>query len=178
MKRRSLFPPLPRLVTALVGAVLLVGHATGGDPPAPLPTEAEAKMRALLLHATVHGALQVVHRDFFRREEKMAIPSTSLKDVFKDLEAEFGVKMSWVAGDETIQHEDNKPQDAFEERAIKSIVKGEKEVSEIVDGRYRFVGSIKLQNVCLRCHVPSRKSLEDRFAGLSISMPLAPAPSK
>lgn len=169
---------LLRFAAAMAGVVLLSENALSGDPPAPLPSEAEARARARLLHATVHGALQVVHRDFFRREEKMAIPSTSLTDVFKDLEAEFGVRLSWVAGEETIQHEDHKPQDAFEEKAIKAIVGGQKEVGEVVNGRYRYLGSVKLGNVCLRCHVPSRKSLEDRFAGLSISIPMAPAPPK
>lgn len=39
-------------------------EATVAESPA---TTSEARARARLLHETIHGALQVVHRDFFSR---------------------------------------------------------------------------------------------------------------
>ncbi|NQV25336.1 MAG: hypothetical protein HQ518_13320 [Rhodopirellula sp.] len=38
----------------------------------------EARGRARLLHETIHGVLQVMHRDFFREDEGLKIPSQSL----------------------------------------------------------------------------------------------------
>ena len=42
----------------------------------------EARGRARLLHETIHGSLQIMHRDFFREDEGLPIPSHSLEDVF------------------------------------------------------------------------------------------------
>ncbi|MFV1995493.1 MAG: hypothetical protein ACC661_08650, partial [Verrucomicrobiales bacterium] len=55
---------------------------TAANRPA---TVAEARGRARLLHETIHGALQVMHRDFFDPEDRHRIPSASLEDVFDEL---------------------------------------------------------------------------------------------
>lgn len=55
--------------------------------PPTLPQEIrEARARARLLPEALNGALRVMHRDFFREGEHMAIPSESLADVFRELE--------------------------------------------------------------------------------------------
>jgi hypothetical protein len=41
----------------------------------------------------------------------------------------------------------------------------------VEDGSFRYVGSIRLHNSCLKCHVPFCQSLETRLAALSISIP-------
>ena len=145
------------------------------EPPA-LPTVSEALVRAQLLHATIDGTLRIMHRDFFRKGDNKAIPSESLKDVFKALAANQGVTVRWLASAQTIMNVDNKAKDEFEVAALKTITAGGKEVTAVENGTFRFVGPIVLENRCLKCHVNDRTSLEDRFAGLEISLPVqAPA---
>lgn len=143
----------------------------------PLPSPAEARVRAQLVHASIDGALRVMHRDFFRKGESKAIPSDSLRDVFKNLSADWGLSVRWLASDDTVQNKENRAVDGFGERALKAITGGEKEFSEVEGGQLRFAGVIVLQNQCLKCHVPNRKSLEERFAALEVSMPVQAAPA-
>ena len=139
----------------------------------------EARARARLVHMTINGALQVMHRDFFRRNGSKVIPSKSLEDVFKTLAEDSSIQAHWLAGDGTVMNTDNKPRDDFEQKAIRKIIAGEKEYEAAEKGTFRFAGSIALQNECLKCHVPDRTSLEDRFAALVVSIPLdSPAPEK
>lgn len=165
------------IFTILLPAVVPVS----GEPPAAtpaaakteasaLPTAEEATARARLLHAALDGALRVMHRDFFRKGDNKAIPSESLEDVFKSMEEENGVMIRWLASDETIMNVDNKARDAFDEAALKAVKSGGREFSAVEKDTLRYAGVIVLQNECLKCHVPERKTLEDRFAALEISM--------
>ncbi len=144
---------------------------------ADLPATAEeARGRARILHETIHGALQVMHRDFFGDDEELNLPSQSLEDVFKEISRSFGVEIRWLGVNAT-KDVDHKPQDDFEKRAAAAILKGATEYADVERGKYRHVGMIKIQNECLKCHVPNRQSLEDRFAGIAITIPLQkPAP--
>jgi hypothetical protein len=172
--------PARRLMA--VGAALFICQANGraADPatsePAAvggsLPTVGEAKERARLIHASLRGALEVMHRDFFRRGESKAIPSESLQDVFKALAGRFGVTIRWLATEETVMNVEHKAGDAFGRQALKAVGEGSEEFSAVEDGRLRFAGSIVLENQCLKCHVANRTSLEDRFAALEISLPV------
>ena len=133
---------------------------------------AEARVRAQLLHETFHGALQVMHRDFFREEDRSRIPSESLEGVFAELEKTWQVKVRWLAVNAKPMSIDHKPADAFERKAASKIDGGE-EMYDTTEGEtYRYAGAITLGNACLKCHVPDRTSLEDRKAALVITMPL------
>lgn len=153
------------------------GADSPAAPAAALPTVEEATARARLLHAAFDGVLRVMHRDFFRKGDNKAIPSESLKDVFKTMAEENGVTLRWLASDETIMNVDNKAQDEFDEKALKTVKSGGKEFSAVEKDTLRYAGVIVLQNQCLKCHVPERKTLEDRFSALEISMPVS-APVK
>ncbi|MBN72670.1 MAG: hypothetical protein CME32_25735 [Gimesia sp.] len=145
------------------------------DPPRQMyyPTTAvEARVRARILHETVHGALQVIHRDFFEEEESRVIPSHSLEDVFKELERSQGIKVRWLAVNARAMNVDNEPRTEFEKQAVKALSAGKAEFEQITDKEYQFTGSIRLASQCLKCHLPMRKSNEARVAGLVISMPL------
>ena len=133
-------------------------------------TVQEARSRARLLHETLHGTLQVMHRDFFDPDEMDKIPSASLEDVFKELARKQGVKAHWLGVDGQTMNIEHLPQDDFEREAVKAISSGKKEFEAVEGNRYRHAGAIVLHNVCLKCHVPNRSSLEDRAAGLVISM--------
>lgn len=133
---------------------------------------AEAKARARLLHETLHGALQVMHRDFFDDEEPRKIPSKSLEDVFTELARSHNVKLHWLAINAEALSIDHKPRNEFEKQAVKALSSGEKEYESVTENSYRYVGSIKLASQCLKCHLPNRTSTKDRAAGLVITMPL------
>ncbi len=49
-------------------------------------TEEEAKIRAQILHDTIHATLQLVHRDFFDPSEMDIIPSSTFEEVFEEIE--------------------------------------------------------------------------------------------
>ena len=148
------------------------------EAAAALPTAEEATERARLLHAAFSGTLRIMHRDFFRKGDVRAIPSESLKDVFKTLGEENGVAIRWLASEETMMNVDNKARDEFDEKALKAVMSGSKEYSAVEKDTLRYAGVIVLQNQCLKCHVADRKSLEDRYAALEISIPVKPAAAK
>jgi hypothetical protein len=83
----------------------------------------------------------------------------------------WSVEIRWLGVNAT-KGIDHKPKDRFEVKAAAALESGEKEFEQIEAGHYRYVGMIRLQNECLKCHVPDRTTLEDRVAGLSISFPL------
>lgn len=140
-------------------------------------TVAEARGRARILHETIHGALQVMHRDFFREDEKLTIPSRSLEDVFRELARSFDVEVHWLAVNTEAMNVDHEPQSEFEKRAVKALASGKSEFESSDQDVYRHVGVIRLASQCLKCHVPRRTSTKDRAAGLVITMPLKMAGS-
>lgn len=136
----------------------------------------EARTRARVLHETIHGALQVVHRDFFDEDDVHTLPSQSLEDVFLELERSFGVAVRWISVNAKALNVDHEPRDAFEKQAAKALSSDRQEYESFVPGKadklgvYRHAGRIRLASQCQKCHVPNRTSNEDRFAGLTISM--------
>lgn len=102
----------------------------------------------------------------------MPLPAATLKDVFAELEEEEGIKLRWLAVDGKAMNVTHEPQNTFEIQAVKALKSGKDEFELIDDGVYRRVGKIQLSNVCLKCHVPDRKSLENRTAGLIIGIPV------
>ena len=143
----------------------------------PKTTLVEARTRAAILHETLHGTLQVMHRDFFREDEGLSIPSRSLEDVFAELEKSHGIQLRWIAVDLKAMNVDNEPETGFEERAVKSLKTGKPSFDETEKDVYRFAGRIRLSATCLSCHASRRSSNDDRAAALVISIPLSLDPS-
>jgi hypothetical protein len=142
------------------------------------PELQEARLRARLLHETIHGSLQVMHRDFFKEGEHLPIPSESLEDVFSELWKTWKVEVKWIAVTAQAMNVDHRARTDFEKQAVKTISEG-REMAEAMEGAtYRYAGAITLGNRCLKCHVPDRSSLEDRKAALVISMPLKLEPAR
>lgn len=138
----------------------------------PLPTMEEARARARLLHEAVHSTLQIVHRRYYREDEGLPIPAFTLKHVFSELEERSGVKVQWLVVDGEAMNVGHRPRNEFEKAAAKALASGAKEFGHSEAGLYRHAGPIRLHNDCLKCHVPSRTSTEDRTAGLVIMMPV------
>ncbi|PQO30162.1 DUF3365 domain-containing protein [Blastopirellula marina] len=167
-----------RIISLAVLAVTFVALPTSfaedvDTTKATPPSVAEARVRARLLHEMVHGALQVMHRDFFDEEESHAIPSRSLEDVFVELQRGHRVSVRWISVNTNAMNVDNEPQSLFEKAAAKQLAQGKPEHDAVDQGRYQYAGAIRLSSRCLKCHVPNRTSTDSRTAGLIISMPVA-----
>jgi hypothetical protein len=174
-------------VLGLVAGLNLWGLASEeGQAPAPEGQAAtakpgvsdevqEARVRSQLLHETIHGSLQVMHRDFFREGDRLRIPSSSLEDVFRELQRSWNVRVTWMSVNAKAMNIDHRPEGEFQELAAKEISAG-REMAEKVDGdTYRYAGAISLGNECLKCHLPDRQNLDTRKAAVLISMPLKSA---
>lgn len=161
------------LFLILVGAFLF-GQASLADKGhvEKQPSVDEARDRAELLHETVHATLRVVHRDFYREDEGLPIPAASMTKVFRAIEQEQGVSLRWLAVDGEAMNADHKARDDFERAAVESIQETHKPHESTDGGVYRRAAAVTLTGECLKCHVPNRKSTENRSAGLIISMPL------
>ena len=148
----------------------------GEKPPAGASaarSEDEARERARLLHAGFSETLRVVHRDFFRRGEKLPFPSQSLSEVFDGLATNRNVRLRWIATEETAMNLDHLAKDEFERAALRALSGGEREYEAVEPGVFRYAGAIVLENKCLKCHLQNRTTLDDRLAGLAITVPLA-----
>jgi hypothetical protein len=176
---KALVPLVPLVLLSAIGLFHLGPHLLFADEaPAKAKEESglvpatvvEARGRAKLLHETIHGVLQLVHRDFFDPDEMDFIPSATLDELFADLAEKQKVKLHWLGVEGKTMSVNHKPQDDFERKAVAALKAGKIEFEEVGGERYRRVAPIVLHNSCLKCHVPNRQSLEDRVAGLAISM--------
>lgn len=140
--------------------------------PNPAETPEDALARAKLLHETIKGALLVVHRDFFDDENPHVLPSQSLEDVFEELTRSQGVQVRWLTVDADEMNVHHRPKTDFEKQAIEKIRNGAEQHSGFFEEQFQFVGRIPLANQCLKCHVKQRLNLNERSAGLSITIPV------
>lgn len=156
--------------TAVWIVVICIGNSN--EPVRELPDLDDARSQAELLHEAMHSTLQIVHHRYYREDEGLPLPAAILKEVFAELEKEKGVSLRWLAIDGQAMNTDHRPRNDFEIEAAKALKLGRKSYEAIEPGIYRRAGAIRLANQCLKCHVPDRKSLEDRTAGLLITIPI------
>ncbi|VAX40030.1 hypothetical protein MNBD_PLANCTO02-2446 [hydrothermal vent metagenome] len=135
-------------------------------------TLTEAKEQAKLLHEAFHTTLQVVHRQYFRQDEKLQIPSRTLDTIFEKLSDNREIQFKWISVNAQAMNIDHEPETKFEKKAAQVIASGKDSYEQVEKGVYRHAGKILLLNQCLKCHLPDRTSTKTRFAGLIISMKL------
>ncbi len=135
-------------------------------------SEDQARRQAEILHTAMHATLQVVHHRYYQEDEGLLLPAATLKEVFAEMEKEHGVKLRWLAVEGQVMNTDHSARDEFEREAVKVLKSGKPKYEQVENGTYRRAGPITLSNHCLKCHVPDRKSTEDRTAGLIISIPV------
>ena len=167
------------LVILLVVVTLSIARSDEQGPasrevsaPVAVPTLEQARRQAEILHTTMHATLQIVHHQYYQEDEGLRLPAATLKDVFAEVEQEQGIKFRWLAVEGQVMNTDHSARDEFERQAVKALQKDEPAYELVENGTYRRAGPITLSNHCLKCHVPDRKSTEDRTAGLIISMPV------
>ncbi|QDU39485.1 hypothetical protein Mal4_38300 [Maioricimonas rarisocia] len=142
------------------------------DAPAERVSRAEARRQARLLHETIHSTLQRVHHEFYREDEGLPIPAAVIEDTFDDLEETQQVKLRWLVVEGQAMNTDHVAQNEFEKAAVKALESGREEYEWIEGNMYRRAGAISLTNACLKCHVPDRKTTENRTAGLIVGIPI------
>ena len=180
---------LPRLMILSVfvaGVLTAVGFAADGvkeekacaekkeqqkEAPKTISVEA-AREQARLLHDALHSTLLIVHRKYYREDEKLPIPSSVLDDVFEELQRTRNIKFRWISVNAEAMNIDHEPKTEFEKQAAEVLSSGKKEFEQVEKGIYRHVGTICLPSQCLKCHMPNRRSTATRFAGLIISLPV------
>lgn len=160
------------LASSLIVKVFADDPNSDTEPITPAATVEEARARARILHEAFHGALQVMHRDFFDEDDAHLLPSGSLEDVFKELERSYNVQVRWLAVNAKAMNVDHKPNSDTEKKAVKALAAGKQAYELATEREYLHVGTIRLASQCLKCHLPHRTSTEDRAAALSIKMPL------
>ncbi|MEZ6132932.1 MAG: DUF3365 domain-containing protein [Planctomycetaceae bacterium] len=135
-------------------------------------TLSAAKLQAAALHEAMHSALRVTHDRFYREDEGLPIPAATLKEVFADLKQKQNITLRWLVVEGQAMNTDHVAQDDFEREAVAALKSGRPHLDKVQDGIYRRAGPITLSNHCLKCHVPDRRSTDDRTAGLLISIPI------
>ncbi len=138
----------------------------------PLPSVEEARRRAEILHEAMHATLQVVHLQYFREDEGVAIPAATLRGVFRELSRRQGVELRWLAVNAQAMNKDHEPANDFEKEAAAKLAAGAASHEQVDGGTYRRVGKIVLESECLKCHQPTRMDTRSRTAGLVIAMPV------
>ena len=144
----------------------------GAAPAQPLPTAAEARAQAELLQESIHATLHAIHRQYFRNDEKDAIPATTLKSVFRELTRRRKVELRWLAVNAQAMNVDHEAKTPFEKEAVEALAEGAASFERTEGGVYRRVAAITLSSECLKCHLPTRSDTRDRLAGLLIALPV------
>lgn len=160
------------LILTLTVIAMLGRSVLTAEPEPPALTVEEARRQAALLHDTLHTTLQVVHHRYYREDEGLMLPAAALREVFAEIEKQQPVQLHWLAVEGQVMNTDHRPRDEFEESAAEALKADRPFFEEVTSASYRRAGPITLKNHCLKCHVPDRKSTEDRTAGLVITIPL------
>ena len=142
------------------------------------PSPTEARERAALLHEFVHETLLAVHHHYYREDEGMLLPATTMRGVFEKYAKSRKVQLRWLAVDAEPMNVEHAAKDDFEQAAVKALKSGEPFFESVAADEYRYAGSIVLTSECLKCHVPNRTSVRNRMAGIAIRMPRTAAGEK
>lgn len=148
-------------------------QSADGTRPQP-PSAEEARQRARLLHETFHATLQFVHTEYYRPNERLTLPASTLERVFKELERSHNVRLRWLAVNAQAMNVDHEPRDDFDKACVAALKDGQSEFDRVENNVLRYAGAITLSSDCLKCHLPARTNVKDRIAALVISIPVSP----
>ncbi len=146
-------------------------HQVQSDATEPPGVQA-ARQTARQLHEAFGGALQVMHRDYFRENERMKLPSKSLEDVFAEMARTHQIELRWLAVNANAMSVNHEPKSKFDKHVVSELSGDKDEYDEVEDGVLKFAGAIPLSDSCVRCHVRSRTSNDEKKAALVITVPI------
>jgi hypothetical protein len=155
-------------------------HESAASPPSqkaargdeePLPSLEVARGQARLLHETIHTTLRIVHRQYYREDEKLMLPAAAMRNVFDELARREKVELRWLAVTAHPVNVDHSARTEFEKEAVAALSEGAPRYERATNGVFHHVGTIALTADCLKCHMPNRTSTTERVAGLVIAIP-------
>jgi hypothetical protein len=137
-------------------------------------TPEEARGRVRLLETVYISTLQNIHRNYFRNDQKLPVPSRVLEDVFYSLNRGNGIKSRWIAVNTPAMNAEHKPKPGFEARAVTALTANKSRFEEIKSGVFYSARSVTLLASCQRCHLSAlaQQNGGRRIAGLVIEIPL------
>jgi hypothetical protein len=134
----------------------------------------EARGRVRILETVYLSSLQSIHRNYFRDDQKLPVPSRVLEDVFFSVSSRNGIKSRWIAVNTPAMNAEHKPKPGFETRATAVIAANKSRFEEVKDNVFYSARSVTLLASCQRCHLSAeaRQNGGRRVAGLVIEIPL------
>jgi len=134
----------------------------------------EARGRARVLETVYIASLQNIHRNYFQGDQKLAIPSRVLEDVFYSVNSRTGIKSRWIAVNTPAMNVEHKPKPGFETRATVAMKAKKSRFEEVKDNVFYSARSVTLFASCQRCHLSAlaQQNGGRRVAGLVIEIPL------
>lgn len=134
----------------------------------------EAKVRAKLLESAYMSTLQHMHRRYFDGNERAAVPSSVLEDVFRRVDYDHGTKSRWISVNTPAMDPKHEPEDPLSKEIAKFLKLNNSRFERVVNERLVTGRAITLFASCQKCHVSalSQQNGGRKLAGLVIEIPL------
>jgi hypothetical protein len=161
------------LVFGILLSITIWVNADNPSEPTTITVE-EARGRVRILETVYLSSLQNIHRNYFRDDQRLPVPSRVLEDVFYSVHSRNGIKSRWIAVNTPAMNVEHKPKPGFETRATAAMTAKKSRFEEVKDGVFYSARSVTLLASCQRCHLSAlaQQNGGRRVAGLVIEIPL------
>ena len=161
------------LIFGILLSIAMWVNAEDSSEPTTITID-EARGRVRILETVYLSSLQNIHRNYFRGDQKLPIPSRVLEDVFFSVNRSNGIKSRWIAVNTPAMNIEHKPKPGFETRATAVIAANKSRFEEVKDDVLYSARSVTLLASCQRCHLSAlaQQNGGRRVAGLVIEIPL------
>ena len=134
----------------------------------------EAKVRAKLLESAYMSTLQHMHRRYFDGNERAAVPSSVLEDVFRRVDYDHGTKSRWISVNTPAMDPAHEPKDPLSKEIATFLKANNSRFERVSDDSFISARAITLFASCQKCHVSalSQQNGGRKVAGLVIEIPL------
>jgi len=134
----------------------------------------EGRSRARLLESAYISTLQHMHRRYFDGNERAAVPSSVMEDVFRRVDYDHGTKSRWIAVNTPAMDPDHEPKDSLSKEIAKFLKVNNTRFERIVNDTLVSARAITLFASCQKCHVSAlaQQNGGRKVAGLVIEIPL------
>jgi len=156
----------------LLSITIQMNAENPSEPTTITPDEARGRVR--ILETVYISTLHNIHRNYFRNDQKLPVPSRVLEDVFYSLNRGNGIKSRWIAVNTPAMNIEHKPKPGFETRAVAAMKANKSRFEEIKADVLYSARSVTLLASCQRCHLSAlaQQNGGRRVAGLVIEIPL------
>ena len=162
------------LVMLVVGFSPIESQIGGAEPGYRRIETEEARARVKLLESAYLSTLQQMHRRYFDGNERAAVPSSVLEDVFRRVDYDNGTKSRWIAVNTPAMDPKHEPNDVLTKEIASFLKSNNKRFEKIIDDKFVSGRAITLFANCQKCHVSAlgQQNGGRKVAGLIIEIPL------